>query len=366
MPYSNIDKPSKYFNTVLYTGDGTSNRAITGVGFKPDLVWHKSRSNAFNHYLTDAVRGAGYILLSNLTDTEYNGTTAFKSFDTDGFTLTQEGGFEINKSAVTYAMWNWLGANTTVSNTSGTITSTVSANTTSGFSVVTYTGTGSASDTVGHGLGVTPSVVITKRRSSGTGAFNWMFKHSSLSSNHNLLLEGTNAQTNVTTSFGSGGIANLSSSTTFGFLNGTSGNPDNANTSGATYVAYCFADVKGYSKFGSYTGNGSTDGTFIYTGFFPAFVMIKETSGSGAWRIYDSKRGQGGDNIGGNYKNALMANVSDVEESGATNNIIDSLSNGFKCRYSFDDTNGSGGSYIYMAFANSPFVSSKGIPTTAR
>jgi hypothetical protein len=242
----------------------------------------------------------------------------------------------------------------------GTISSTVSANTTSGFSIVTYTGTGSASDTVGHGLGVTPSVVITKRRSSGSGAFNWMFKHSSLSSNHNLLLEGTNAQTNVTTSFGSGGIADLSSSTTFGFLNGTSGNTENANTSGASYVAYCFAGVKGYSKFGSYTGNGSTDGTFVYTGFKPAFVIIKQSSSAGeGWEIADNKRATN------NVITTFLRN-STGDESTNTDRQFDFLSNGIKMRGTHGSTNASGSTYIYMCFAENPFVSSKGIPTTAR
>jgi hypothetical protein len=358
MAYSTIDKPSKYFNTVLYTGDGASPKSITGVGFKPDFVWSKSRSTAENHNLYDAVRGGTQGLRSNsdAVETSSNIYGYVSTFDSDGVTYISGGtNNDLNNgSGVTFVNWNWLGANTTVSNTSGTITSTVSANTTSGFSIVSYTGNATNGATVGHGLSSAPQMVITKSRDSSG---NWQVltnTYSNYSEGDYMSLNAPDAKAN------SANVSFLPTSTTWQMKSAQAG-----NTSG-TKIAYCFHSVKGYSKFGSYTGNGSADGTFIYTGFSPAFVMIKETSGSGAWRIYDSKRGQGGDNIGGNYKNALMADVSDVEESGASNNIIDSLSNGFKCRNSFNDTNGSGGLYIYMAFASSPFVSSKAIPTTAR
>ena len=349
MAYTDIDKPDEYFNTVLYTGDDASNRAITGVGFKPDLVWHKSRSNAFNHYLTDAVRGAGYILLSNLTDTEYNGTAAFISFDTDGFTLTQEGGFEINKSAVTYAMWNWKANGAGVSNTAGSITSTVSANTTSGFSIVSYTGTGSTG-TVGHGLGATPSMIIIKERNNSTSWIVYHHKNTSAPATDYLLLNSTQATDDYADYF------NDTAPTSSVFTIDTAGD---INGSSDTYIAYCFAEVKGYSKFGSYTGNGSTDGTFVYTGFKPAFVMVKETGNVNSWRILDNKRSP--INV---MNEPLFANLNNVE--GTTDHETDFVSNGFKIRSSDTSMNRSGGTFIYMAFASQPFTTSTSVPTTAR
>jgi hypothetical protein len=347
MAFATINKGASYFNTVLYTGNDASNRAITGVNFKPDLVWLKSRSNAFNHYLTDAVRGAGYIIYSNLTNAQVDGTAAFKSFDTDGFTLTQEAGYEINKSAVTYATWNWLGANSTTTNTSGTITSTVSANTTSGFSIVSYTGNGTAGATVGHGLGAVPKMIIVKNRSADA---NWKIYHVSLGATKAIIFGTTGAETEIYP-------WNNTSPTSSVFSLGTT--PE-TNSNGASIIAYCFADVKGYSKFGSYTGNGSADGTFIYTGFKPAYVGFKKSSAAGTnWVTSNNKV---------NTYNAVDAylhqNTSGTESTGSRD--IDFLSNGFKIRNSNSTWNESGATFIYMSFAENPFVLTDGTPVTAR
>jgi hypothetical protein len=346
-----INKPNQHFDATTYTGTGSA-LSVTNGGFQPDFVWIKSRSTAANHALMDSIRGVSKQLQSSTTNAESTNSAGkgLQSFNSGGLTLGQEsdavGG--TNANGATYVGWQWKAGGAAVANTSGTIASQVSVNATAGFSIVTYTGTGSASDTVGHGLGVTPAMVITKRRSSGSGAFNWMVKHSSLASNHNLLLESTGVSTDVTSGFGNGGIANLSSSTTFGFLNGTSSNPNNANTSGATYVAYCFAQVAGYSAFGSYTGNGSSDGTFIFTGFRPRFVMWKRTDSVNDWYMIDTSRSPYN-----NATNPLAANLSSDESSLGTN--IDFLSNGFKARQTGGHINASGGTYIYMAFAEAPF-----------
>ena len=353
MAYTTIKKPSDYFNTKLYTGDGTSNRGITGVGFQPDWVWVKERTSNSSHRLCDIVRGVTKGLFTNLTSGDQTNTNALLSFASDGFTVGDNG--QVNENTQTYASWNWLASNTTASNTDGSITSTVSANTTSGFSIVSYSGNGTNGATVGHGLGVAPKAVIVKARTTGNTQ-NWFVNYPFGTGDGYIMLNSSNA--------GDGANSTVWNSTAPDASTITLGTTSGVNDATYDYIMYCFAEKQGFSKFGSYTGNGNADGTFVYTGFSPAWVMIKETSGSGAWRIYDSKRGLGGDNIGGNYKNALMADTSDVEESGATNNIIDALSNGFKLRYSFNDTNGSGGSYIYMAFAEEPLVGDN--PATAR
>jgi hypothetical protein len=240
------------------------------------------------------------------------------------------------------------------SNTQGDITSTVSANTTSGFSIVSYTGNGSGSATVGHGLGVIPSTVIIKARTSGSANGYWYVKHKSLTSNYNIYLNVTDAASNVT-SFSQGGIGDLDNANTFDFASGTSG-VNTVNASGTDFIAYCFAEKQGFSKFGSYTGNGSTDGTFVYTGFKPAFVMVKRTDTTGNWVMVDSKR----DTF--NVCDAVVsADISDAEYDV---DVEDFLSNGFKMRDAHTTRNASGGTYIYMAFAEEPLVGDN--PATAR
>ena len=338
MAYTTIDKGSKYFNTITYTGNGVGGTNITGVGFQPDLVWIKRRSAVEYHVWNDAVRGVPKNLYSNSTNAEDTGNL-MSAIISDGFTVQTDGSVNFNGS--TYVAWNWLGANTTVSNTSGSITSTVSANTTSGFSIVSYTYT-SGSVTVGHGLGVAPSMIIVKTRSQSD---NWRVYHKSLG-NSAFVSFTTAAQTTGSTAWNS--TSPTSSVFSLGsFWGGTD-----------TTIAYCFADVKGFSKAFSYTGNGSTDGSYVYCGFSPAFVMIKRTNSADNWFMYDNKRNTS--NVVNKY---LLANTSDVE---GTFTFLDMLSNGFKARTTDGSINASGGTYIGIAFAENPFTSSKGIPCTAR
>jgi hypothetical protein len=328
-----------YFNAVLYTGNGTTN-AITGVGFQPDFVWLKGRSDSLFNGLYDAVRGAGSTkgLYSNDTVAEgtYFNFQNLISFDSNGFTLgATVNTNNINLNAATFVGWNWKANGAGSTNTNGSIISTVSANTTSGFSIVTWTGNGTGGATVGHGLGVAPSMVIVKRRSA---ASDWPVSSRSINAGQILVLNSTNAA-----STDNGPFASTYPSSTVITL-GTS-TDTNANT--ATYVAYCFAQVAGYSAFGSYTGNGSSDGPFVFTGFRPKFIMIKRTDGVEPWLMIDSVRQTY--NAMGPY---LLANASDAEGTAA---FIDFLSNGFKLRSTGGSFNASGGTYIYMAFCESPF-----------
>jgi len=352
MAYTTIKKPSDYFNTKLYTGNGTS-QSITGVGFQPDLVWTKSRTEARGHNLMDAVRGTSSWLGTNSTSAEQNVTTGITSFDSNGFSIGT--GADFNNNSQNYVSWNWLASNTTASNTDGSITSTVTANTTSGFSIVKYTGDGTNTATIGHGLGVTPSMVIMKPLDY-VGA--WWITHKNLSTD-NVLEFNTNAQVSYS-SFGGGGLRQ-SQYTSLVITGGAGSSNSNLwNQSGQNYIAYCFAEKQGFSKFGSYTGNGSTDGTFVYTGFKPAFVIVKcsssDQTGNAWWIMYDNKR------IGYNSDNRhLGANSNDAEY---TANSIDLLSNGFKLRDTNSSRNVNGATYIYMAFAEEPLVGDN--PATAR
>ena len=333
--------PEDYFNTVLYTGTRPTAQSITGVGFAPDFVWIKGRSFADQHSLNDIVRGADASLFSSTTGAE--DTTANRyvtSFDADGFTVGND--YMVNYGGESFVAWNWKANGSGVSNTDGSITSTVSANTTSGFSIVTYTGNGTSGATVGHGLDVTPEMVILKSRST---ADNWQVKHSALNANQNLELHSTAA---VDTAPGSGYISAISS-TTLTLLNG-GGAITNVNGSGTTYLTYCFHSVEGFSKCSSYVGNGSADGPFVYTGFRPAFVIIKNISASNTfWLMFDSARDT--DNVVNNH---IQANSSNADSSFP---FMDFVSNGFKHRHTSSHTNTSGQTYIYMAFsdANGPF-----------
>ena len=341
-----INKPTDYFNTLLHTGDGTDGRAITGVGFQPDWCWFKARSTAYENQVYDVVRGATKRLVTNDTTAEGTQTNGLQSFDSDGFTVGNGNGTNVN--AVTYASWNWLAGGTASSNTDGSITSTVSANTTSGFSIVSYTGNGTAGATVGHGLGSIPQVVITKER-NGTAWWGGYF--ASLGNTKSIYLNQTNAaDTSVQ-------FWNNTSPTSSVFTVGNN-SISNRAVGGSTYIAYCFAEKKGFSKFGSYTGNGNADGTFVYTGFKPAFVLVKLSSGADDWQILDNKRNTF--NVMNEY---LLPNSSSIT---ITNNVVDFLSNGFKLRTSAGSWNPSGGTFIYMAFAESPLVGTNNIPATAR
>lgn len=345
MPYSTIDSPKKYFDTVLYTGTGAT-QSITSLSFKPDFVWLKSRGEAQDHYLFDINRTATKALSSNLTLAEQTYTDSLTSFDTNGFTLGAS--TRVNKNTFNHVGWSWLASNTTASNNSGTITSTVSANTTSGFSIVSYTGTG-ANATVGHGLGVAPKMIITKPRNS---VDNWISWHTALGSTGYIYLNLTNASATGAT------VWNSTLPTSSVFSIGTS---SNINTNGQTQIAYCFADVKGFSKAFSYTGNGSTDGTFVYCGFKPAIIILKRTDAVGYdWRLLDNKR-----NTYNVVSTVLFPNTTEADLTNSAN-YVDFLSNGFKWNTTGAGSNASGGTYIGFAIAENPFVSSKGIPCTAR
>jgi len=351
MAYTTIDKSDDYFNTLLYTGTG-SNLTLSGMDFQPDWVWIKRRNTSAGHKTADVVRGfgaSGKVLSQQSTSAE--GTQdLIESFTSDGYVVGTDSS-DFNTSGGTYVIWNWLAANGTSSNSNGSITSNVSANTTAGFSIVGWTANSGGNYTIGHGLGATPNVIITRQRNDTSP---WFVYHDEVitasGSNKSMLrlnqTDGTITNSTATT------FTSISS-TTFGI--GTDTDLRNSKT----MIAYCFAEKKGYSKFGSYTGNGSSNGTFVYTGFKPAWVVAKKTSGSGSWRTWDNKReGYNGDNA------FVYANLTNAEESDGT--LVDFCSQGFKWRGSSQDMNGNGGSYIYMAFAENPFVTSTGIPGTAR
>jgi hypothetical protein len=321
-----------------YTGTGASLTIANTVGsasFYPDFVWMKGRSGATNHALYDSVRGTTKDLVSNSTGPETTQATGLTAFSSTGFTIGALA--KINTSTATYIGWQWLaGAGSSSSNTSGSLTTTVSVNASAGFSVVTYTGAGGVS-TIGHGLGVAPSMMIFKDRDGA--ANNWPVYHKSLGNTSALLLDTTGAST-ATTNWWSN-TSPTSSVATIG---------SNETNTGNKYVVYCFAEVAGYSAFGSYTGNASTDGPFVYCGFRPRFVMFKRTDSTGDWQMYDSSRDTY--NV---TSNTLYANGAFAEDSNTTNRALDLLSNGFKLRSSAAFLNASGGTYIYMAFAENPF-----------
>jgi len=341
MAYTTIDKPTDYFETKLWSGNATDDRAISGLDFAPDWVWIKNRTDTNSHAIFDTIRTATKYIESDTTDAEATGSTFLKSFTSDGFTLGTAG--RVNSSGNNYVGWSSKAGGTASSNTDGDITSTVSANTTSGFSIVTFTGNGTASGTIGHGLGVAPKIVLYKKRNGTSDWFYWTTQIDG--SNDDLRLNTTGTKSDL-----SGTAGSITAST---FSNYGWGSSDNM-------VCYCFAEKKGYSKFGSYTGNGNVDGTFSFIGFKPAFVMVRDPNNAENWLMYDNKRP--GFNVTNNH---MMAN-SNTTETASTANIMDLLSNGFKIRSTNNGLNRSGGTFLYMAFAENPFVTSTGIPTTAR
>ena len=335
--------PSEHFNTVLYTGDGTSSHAITGVGFQPDFNWIKNRTTAVGHVLHDVVRGNNgskyYYLSTNNTNAETVSADddALFSLDTDGFTVGYTNGTAFNASGNTYVAWNWKANGAGVSNTDGTITSTVSANTDAGFSIVTYTGNATSGATVGHGLSKAPEVIIPKNRDSGTQY--WKTYWQPLGATKNLSLSETAA------AFTDSSIWNDTEPTASVF---TIGNAGATNQNGANQLAYCFHSVDGYSKVGSYTGNGSTDGTFVYTGFRPKFIMLKKvTGGTGEWSMMNTEVST--------YNKVNKRLAADSTAAEQTFDVMDILSNGFKFINGDGIWNSSGDSFIYIAFAEHPF-----------
>ena len=332
--YTTIDNPGLFFNTKLWTGNDGSGHAITGVGFQPDFVWIKNRNTTDDHNLFDSVRGNTKTILSNSNAAEATNTSRLESFDSDGITVGADN--DTNRNGDSIVGWNWLGANGTSSNSDGSITSTVSANTTAGFSIVSYTGNSTAGATIGHGLGVVPSMIIVKSLESSDA---WYVYHPKLGATKAVFLNLTNAATTSSSYWND----TAPTSSVFSVAGDTS-----TNNSGGM-IAYCFAEKQGYSKFGSYTGNGNADGPFVYTGFKPAWVMIKRTDSADNWMLYDNKR----DTINPQAV-ALNPDTSGAEFS--TSNTLDFLSNGFKLKSTEATTNASGGTFIFMAFAENPFV----------
>jgi hypothetical protein len=338
LPAPTIAKGSSVFDTLLWTGNATA-RSITGLNYSPDLVWIKGRSQVSNSFLFDTVRGATNRICSSGTFTEASEPTTLTSFNSDGFSLGTDAGVGgCNQSDQTYVSWCWESGSSTVTNTAGTITSQVRANPSAGFSVVSWTGTGASGGTIGHGLNVVPEFIICKSRTTATS---WPVYHKSLGSLSNFLELYVNAST--------ASVANYWGSTAFtsNVFNASPYGTSGANWPGASMIAYCFAPVAGYSAFGSYTGNGSADGSFVYLGFRPAFLMMKRTDTTGNWVMLDNKReGYNVDN------DPLYANLTSVE---GTDDLADITSNGFKLRSTNADVNASGGTYIYAAFAENPF-----------
>ncbi len=352
MAYTTIDDPSAYFQTKIYTGTGSSN-AITNDGnsdLQPDWIWGKARTQTYNHNVFDTSRGLTKRLTADQADAENTDSDTITAVGSDGFTLGTSA--NLNGSSVNYVAWQWkANGGTTSSNTDGSITSTVQANTTAGFSIVTYSGNGTNNSTIGHGLGTTPQMIITKNRSA---AYNWIVYHPTLAATKILVLDMNLAEFTPS----GGNYSNVGSST---YQVDQGSNLTNLNNPGNDYVAYCFAEKQGYSKIGSYTGNSNADGPFIYTGFKPAWVLAKRSDGGAEnWNINDNKRSPLNPT---KRKLSPNTNGAEAEDTGYS---IDFLSNGFKIRHDGGDHNSIGGTYVYVAFASSPFVSSEGVPTTAR
>ena len=352
MAYTTINDPSAHFQTVLYTGDGNSTQAITNGGnsnLQPDWIWTKQRSHSVGHNLVDSNRGASKALFSEGTDAEDTGGN-ISSFNSDGFTTTDAN--RTNQDGRTFAAWQWkANGGTTTNNTDGDQASTVQANTTAGFSIATYSGDGSGNFTVGHGLGSTLDAIIVKRKDDTS---NWYVWHKNLTSGaYVVYLNANNAEASESTIWNS----TVPTSSVF-----TIGTDANLKTTG-DYVAYCFVGKQGYSKFGGYTGNGNNgDGSFIYTGFKPKWLMIKRAvGGTQNWHMSDTSMKNTNENT-----QRLLPSLTAAEETRPTTDSINFLSNGFKCNSGENILNDNGDTYIYWAFAENPFVSSNGIPATAR
>ena len=353
MAYTTIDNPSEYFSTTLYTGDGSADQSMTGAGFKPDFLWIKRRNASERHVLTNAqmdVSSGAYTWLdSSDNSAQFSGGTGVASFDSDGFTIkTSDSTWNTNSS--TYVFWSWkVNGGTGVTNNDGNRTTTVQANTTAGTSIVTYLSNGSASSqTLGHGLGVKPDLIISKRKGATA---DWLVYHKSLGAGSFIYLNSNLAQSSSNPPYQA-----TPTSTVF--------STQNAFQATDNFVSYCFAEKQGFSKFSSYIGNGVGNGPFVYTGFKPAFVMFKRL-GDQSWDMHDNTRDPFNP-----MPRRLLPNLQAAEEtrptSGASIDCMDFLSNGFKIRSIESILNTNGDTYIYMAWAENPFVTSTGIPTTAR
>ena len=341
MAYSGITKPGLYFNTKLYTGNGATN-ALTGVGFQPDWVWIKNRDNTSSHNIFDSVRGATKAIFTNATDTEATEASRLSAFDSDGFTINGDTSNQTNANGDDFASWNWKAGTTGSGTTGGSGTSkayTYSVNTTSGFSIIRYLGNQTGGHAIPHHLGDTPKFIIVKNLADTR---NWNTYHHSQGATKYMVFNNNDAEA------ASASLWNDTSPTSSNFILGSG---QNVNQTDSAHVAYCFAEKKGFSHFSIYQGNASTDGAFVYTGFKPAYAIVKCTSHSGeSWWIGDNKRP--GRNV--NQK-ALLAN-STAAEVDASYQAVDFLSNGIKWRGTNDRVNASGKTYIFMAFADEPLV----------
>ena len=352
MAYTTIDDPSTHFYAYAFSkSSGTGSATFDGNSdLQPDFLWVKSRTNADSHELWDSTRGVSSTLFADVNEAADPSDNRLVSFNTDGFTWGNAGNLN---AAGNFVSWAWkANAGSTSSNTSGTLTSTIQSDTTAGFCIATYTGNGTTGATYGHNLGVAPDIMFTKNLTSNNT--NWSVDGSigDMVYGTNKLILDTNAALGADTNNVTGASSTLI----------TVGNGANCNQNTSSHVAYLFAEKQGYSKFGKYTGNGNADGTFVYTGFKPAFLMIKQTSAANNWVMIDSARDT--------YNAAdatVYADLGNAEENPASSVTgVDLLSNGFKFRDSKSFWNTSGGTYMYMAFARNPFVTSTGIPTTAR
>jgi hypothetical protein len=322
---------------VLYTGDGTSGQAITGVGHSPDFVWIKKRSASGSHQLFDTIRGATNRLNSNSNNAEASFANTLQSFDADGFTVGGDG--DTGGSGLTYVSWNWLAGTAVSGATTGSGTAktyTGSVNTEAGFSIIKYVGNGTSGHTIPHNLTATPTMIIVKRLDSTGG---WRVQHKDVAATHYLALDTTAAEANLDTIF---------NDTAFDSTVFTVGNASSINDNDKDYIAYCFTDIDQYLKAGVYSGNGNADGTYIHLGFRPAWLMVKRTNSTGQWDLFDNKR-----ETFNEMGNQLRADATNAEAS--NDHDIDFLSNGFKWRDSSNSINASGSTYIYLAFAEQPF-----------
>ena len=361
MAYTTINKGESHFNTIIWTGDGSGTKSFTldgSVNMQPDWVWSKARDSlgsiTGNHFLYDSVRGAGAEkeLLSNANNVEgANANQVYgyiSSFNSNGFTTTagSSNNDYFNKSSVKYVAWNWKAGGSASSNGDGDITSSVSVNTTAGFSIVSYTGNGSATQTVGHGLGAVPKLMIFKRLNSSS---DWIVYHNKRGATKYISLNSTGAGSAYEPYFAD------TEPTSSVFTVDTAGD---INGSGDTFIAYCFAEKQGFSKFGIYRGNGNSVGPYVHCGFKPAWVLQKNVSATQGWQLQDNERN------GFNGANKLLQPHASQTESDV--NRIDILSNGFRVITTDAGQNTNGSDYIYIAFAKSPYVSSTGVPTNAR
>ena len=356
MAYTDIDNPELFFQTKLHSGNG-STQSITFDGsenMQPDWVWIKERNAAEHHYLFDSVRGVQKFIYTNLVNEEASNSNSLTAFDSNGFSLGNYA--DVNESGKTYVSWNWKAGTSFTNDASATsvgdIDSSGSASSDAGFSICSFTGNGSNSQTVKHGLSTAPELIILKAR--GQGTYGWIVYDAINGAGKYMNVAATNGTTADT-----GMWSNTApTSSVFSLSNGSNTAITNPNT--VTMIAYCFHSVKGYSKIGTFTGNGSaSDGPYVHLGFRPAWVMIKRSGGAGGWEIYDSKRDGFNPQVHG-----LTANTNNAEDN--TDDLLDLLSNGFKLYHDGSGLNTDGSAYIYMAFAESPLVNSNGVPCNAR